>query len=465
MLKECMLFDLNRFGGGVYRTEAKKIIQLAWPMFVAQIAQVGVGVVDTVMAGRYGAEDLAAVALGTSLFLTIYISLMGVLTALNPIVSQLYGAQQTGEISKVGSQGLWLALLLSVLGMLVLWALIVPLNRYFELSAYVKHVFAYFMFWVAFALPFALLYRSLHAYASSLNRPKPIMWISLIGLALSVPVNYVLIYGLWGLPALGGIGCALATVFVFAFNTVCLWLYIRLHPYFKQFGVLSLKGSLDTATLKRIVSLGIPIGLSFLIEVSLFTMIAILIANLGVEYVASQQVVINISTMVYMVPQSLGAALSVCVGYAIGRGHFQRARYIAGVGLSIGLIASLMTVLVIVTGRYHIVSLYSTDAAVIAIASALLVFNAVFQIPDALQTIATGALRGYKITRLPMIVHLIAFWGLGLCLGYVLCYRFNMGIYGFWSALILSLSVAAVAFIILLSRVSKRFLSKYHHEN
>ena len=460
-----MLFELTRFDAKVYRKEAKKIIQLAWPMFVAQIAQVGVGVVDTVMAGRYGAEDLAAVALGTSLFLTFYISLMGVLTALNPMISQLYGAQQTDQISKVGSQGLWLALILSGLGMLMLWALIVPLNQYFQLSDYVKHVFAYFMFCVAFALPFALTYRSLHAYASSLNRPKPIMWISLMGLALSVPVNYVFIYG-WGvIPALGGIGCALATVFVFAFNTICLWCYIRLHPYFKPFGELSFKGGIDTAVLKRIVVLGVPIGLSFLIEVSLFTMIAILIANLGVEYVASQQVVINISTMVYMVPQSLGAALSVCVGYAIGRGHFQRARYIAGVGLSIGLVASLVTVVLIIALRTPLVSLYSKDSAVIAIAASLLVFNAIFQIPDALQTIATGALRGYKVTRLPMIVHLIAFWGLGLCLGYVLCYRFNMGIYGFWSALILSLTVASVSFIVLLHYVSKRFLSKYHHEN
>ena len=219
-------------------------------------------------------------------------------------------------------------------------------------------------------------------------------------------------------------------------------------------------GGLDIPVLKRIVVLGIPIGLSFLIEVSLFTFISILIANLGVEYVASQQVVINISSLVYMVPQSLGAALSVCVGYAVGSGQMQRARYIAGVGLTIGLMASSVTVLVILMFRTSIVSLYTTDAAVIAIGATLLVFNAVFQLPDAMQTIATGALRGYKVTRLPMVVHAIAFWVFGLCLGYVLCFHFNMGIYGFWSALILSLTLAAIAFIVLLSRVSQRFVSK-----
>lgn len=455
-----MLFDLNRFGWAEYKQEASKIAHLAWPMFVAQIAQVGVGVVDTVMAGRYGAEDLAAVALGTSLFMTLYISLMGVVTALNPILSQLYGAQKTDDISKVGSQGLWLALVLGIVGMLVMWALIVPLNHYFKLGDYVKHVFAYYVFWIAMALPFALIYRSLHAYASSLNRPKPIMWISLLGLVLSVPINYALIYGVAGLPAMGGIGCAIGTVFVFALNTLCLWVYLRISPYFKGFGYLGFAGGIDIPTIKRIAKLGLPIGLSFLIEVSLFTLISILIANLGVEYVASQQVVINISSLVYMVPQSLGAALSVCVGYAIGSGQVQKARYIAGVGLTIGLAASSVTVLLIVLFRTSIVSMYTTDVVVISIASTLLIFNAIFQLPDAMQTIATGALRGYKVTRLPMLIHAIAFWGCGLCVGYVLCFHFNMGIYGFWSALILSLSLAAIAFIALLSRVSQQFLDK-----
>ena len=138
---------------GTYKQEAGKIVHLAWPMFIAQIAQVGVGVVDTVMAGRYGAEDLAAVALGTSLFMTLYISLMGVITALNPILSQLYGAQKITDLSKVGSQGVWLAFMLGILGMLIMWGLIAPLNHYFELSEYVKHVFAYYMFWIALALP------------------------------------------------------------------------------------------------------------------------------------------------------------------------------------------------------------------------------------------------------------------------------------------------------------------------
>lgn len=460
MMKECMLFDLNRFGLATYKYEAGKIVNLAWPMFIAQIAQVGVGVVDTVMAGRYGAEDLAAVALGTSIFMTFYISLMGVVTALNPMLSQLFGAQKITEISKLGSMGLWVALILGVLGMLGMWALIRPLNDYFELSAYVESVFAQFLFYVAFALPFALVYRVLHAFASSLNRPKPIMWFSLMGLILSIPVNYVLIYGKFGLPELGGVGCAFATVFVFALNTVCLWLYIRFSDYFQPFGRLSFKQKLDASVFKNILFLGIPIGLSFFIEVSLFTFIAILIANLGVEYVASQQVVINISSLVYMVPQSLGAALSVCVGYAVGSKQMHRARYIAGVGLTISLLASSVTVLLILIFKSQIVSFYTSDAAVLVIATNLLIFNAIFQLPDAMQTTATGALRGYKVTRLPMVIHGIAFWGFGLCLGYVLCFHFNMGIYGFWTALIVSLSLAAIAFIILLSRVSQRFVSK-----
>ncbi len=450
-----MLFELTRFSAATFAAEARKIIRLAFPILVAQVAQVGTGVVDTVMAGRVSANDLAAVALGSSVFVTVYVTLIGVLTALNPILSHLYGANEVNKLGETGRQGLWCGLLLGVVGMLLLWLFVPVLRGYLQLGDYVEQTTAQYVGFVALGLPAALLHRSLHAYASSLNKPKPIMWVSIAGLILNIPLNYVFIHGLFGLPRLGGAGCGLATALVFVFNASALWWYVAKNRYFQPFGLMARFSWPQPAALASILKLGAPIGLSFFLEVSLFTFIALLIAQFGVAYVASQQVVINISSLVYMLPQSLGVALSVCVGHALGMGATVRARYVAGVGLAVGCVGALMTAVAVLLFRHELMRLYTKDVAVIGIGATLLIFNAVFQVSDAIQTIASGALRGYKITKVPMLIHALAFWGLGLGLGSYLGLVRGMGIYGFWTALVLSLFGAAVALVWYLARSSR----------
>lgn len=442
-----MLFDLNRFSFGVFRVEATKILRLALPMLVAQIAQVGTGVVDTIMAGRYGTDDLAAVALGSSIFVTFYVTLLGVLTALNPIFSHMYGAGKDKEIGEAGRQGLWMGLMVGVVGMIAIWLLISPLKNYLELSLYIKDTMGLYLILIALALPFAMIHRALHAYASSLNRPKPIMWVSVLGLLLNIPLNYIFIHGLFGMPKLGGAGCGLATAIVFVFYAAALGFYIVKNRYFKQFGLTDSFSWPNWHASMHILKLGIPIGFSFFMEVSLFSFIALLIANLGEVYVASQQVVINISSVVYMVPQSIGAALSVCVGHALGMNEKVRARYISGVGIVLGTCMSLVTCVLTFVFRHELLEVYSNNQEVITIGGYLLIFNALFQVPDAIQTISSGALRGYKITKVPMLIHALAFWVFGLFLGMFLAFKWSMGIYGFWIALIVALSLAACALV------------------
>ncbi len=449
-----MVFDLTRYSWGSFFKETNKITRLALPMLIAQIAQVGTGVVDTMMAGHYSTDDLAAVALGSSIFITFYVTLMGVLTALNPIFSHMYGAGKNKEIGEAGRQGLWMGLILGILGMCIMWAMIGPLKSYLELKEYVKDTAALYLIFVSLGLPAALIHRALHAYASSLNRPKPIMWVSVLGLLLNIPLNYIFIHGLFGMPALGGAGCGLATAIVFVFYAAALGFYIIKNKYFQPFGLTNQFSWPNWQACKQILSLGIPIGFSFFLEVSLFSFIALLIANLGEVFVASQQVVINISGVIYMVPQSLGAALSVCVGHAMGMNEKVRARYISGVGLVLGACMAILTCLLTFTFRHELLSLYTDNEEVFLIGGYLLIFNALFQVPDSIQTIASGALRGYKITKIPMLIHAIAFWGFGLFLGMLLAFYFNMGIYGFWISLIVSLSCAAIALVWYLHRSS-----------
>ena len=232
-----MLFELNEHSKGEVLTECRRLVRLALPILIAQAAQVGVGVVDTVMAGHASANDLAGVALGSNVFTTLYITLLGVMAALQPIVAQSYGAGKTTEIGEQGRQGLWFGLFLGVSGMLLLWVVISPLQKQFDMGSYVNKTFGQFVFFISLGMPAAMIHRAFYAFASSLNRPKTIMVVSLIALLLNIPLNYVFVYGKFGLPALGGAGCGLASAICFWFNAIVLGIYIYRQRFFAPFAL------------------------------------------------------------------------------------------------------------------------------------------------------------------------------------------------------------------------------------
>lgn len=406
-----MLLDLNRFSFSVFLKEIRLLASLALPILLAQVAQVGIGFVDTVMAGGAGKEDLAAVALGNSAFTTVYITFIGIMAALNPMISLLYGAGKTGEVGETGRQGVWFGLCLGIFGMILLWAAITPFRNWLTLNDYVEGTMTRYMVFAGLAMPAAMVHRALHAYASSLNRPRVIMLVSFAAFVLNVPLNYIFVYGKFGKP--------------------------------------------DRAVFKQIWKIGAPVGLSYFLEASAFSFVAFLVAPFGSDYVAGQQVALSLTGILYMVPQSVGLAGSVRVGFSLGRRGFLTARYISGVSLALGWMLAVLTALFLVVMHRPLASLYTADAAVLGIASTVLLFSAVFQLADATQCIASYALRGYKVTKVPMFIHAAAFWGCGLLPGYLLAYRFDMGIYGFWTALTVSLAIAAAALVWCLELCSK----------
>lgn len=466
-----MLLNLNRHSFADYKKEFIALATLALPMLLSQIAQVGTGFVDTVMAGSVSKEDLSAVGLGNSLFITIYITLLGVMTALNPLIAQQYGAvnkgdAKAGDIGELGRQGLWYGLLMGVIGMVLIWVAILPFEHYFgHLSTNTLAVTKEYLWFIGLAMPAAMIHRTLHAYASSLNKPKVIMIVSWLCFFANIPLNYVFVYGKFGMPALGGAGCGVATAIVFWLNAIILGIYIAKDRYFHEFGLMDKFSLPDIKLFGDITKLGIPIGLSFFIEVSLFSCIMFLVARLGgntENYVAAQQIAINITSLIFMVPQSLGVASTVRVGMAMGRREPESARYSSGVALSGAVAISFLTAAFLVIEREQLATLYTKDTAVIAIASAIILYAAAFQLVDAVQCVASYALRGYKVTTVPMIIHIIAFWGCGLLPGISLAFYMSMGIYGFWTALVISLAVAAVFLGWYLERYSKRMVSMVH---
>ena len=472
-----MLFDLTRYSPADFKHEIRQLLALAIPMMLGQIATVAIGVVDTAMSGAAGKDDLTAVALGSSVFSTLFITFMGIMAALNPIIAQQHGAGGTHEVGETGRQGVWFGLLLGILGMAVLFALIIPLQNYLDMSAHIKTMFARYLGIVALGLPAALIYRALHAYASSLNKPQPIMWINWAALLLNIPLNYLFIFGAAGtadlaerfqaapaliawlrqlpVPTLGGVGAGVATTIVFWFGTFALALYLAKSRDLRRFGFTQRFSRPNWRTQKNIATLGWAIGLSYFLEASLFTFIVWLIADLGENHVAAQQIVLSLSSVIYMIPQAIGSAATVRIGYAIGRKQFARARYISGVAIVCGWILGACTLVALLVFRLPLAKIYTQDAAVLALAASLIVFAGVFQVFDFTQCIASYALRGYKITRVPMIIHAVAFWCLGLVLGYILAHAAHMGIYGFWTALIISLASAATALVWYLEQRSR----------
>ncbi|OWY37330.1 multidrug efflux MATE transporter NorM [Xenophilus sp. AP218F] len=459
-----MLFELNQASRADILREARQISRLALPMMVAQIAQVATGFVDTVMSSRVSTDDLAAVSLGASVFITVYVTLMGVVTALNPILSHHLGAGDKRAFCRDSAQGMWFGLLLGILGGALMILSEPVLHRLINLPTPVIDKMVLFITGAALGMPAAMMHRALHAYASSLGHPKAIMVVSLLALALNIPLNYILIHGLFGMPQMGGAGCGWATGAVFWFNCLALFAYVSWQRKFRDVRILPHLSRPDWTRFRAFLKLGVPIGLSFFVEVSLFSFIALLIAELGTVVVATHQSVLNFSSIIYMLPQSVATAMSVRVGHHVGAGDYKAARFISGVGLLVGLAMAFFAMIMVLLLREPIMRMYSPDPRVIAMGSTLLLFAAVYQLTDAAQTIASGALRGYKLTTIPMVIHIASFWVLGLGLGIVLGLTDwiapRMGVFGFWTALVLSLSVAALFLTYYLARASRSRLRR-----
>lgn len=456
-----MFFDLRQYSWHSYKKELSALTTLTLPMLLAQIAQVGTGFVDTIMAGGAGKEHLAAVALGSSLFFTIYVTLMGVMTAVNPMLAQLYGANHTTQIGVLGRQGIWFGLFCGLVGMGLVWLAIAPFQAWLDVSQTTLGITAEYLWFIGLAMPAAMVHRALHAYASSLNRPRTIMWVSWLCFFLNIPLNYIFVYGKFGMPALGGAGCGLATAVVFWVNAIVLWIYIAKDRYFAPFGLMQRFDLPDLRQFAAMLKLGVPIGFSFFLEVSLFTCIMFLLAKLdgnSEDFVAAQQIVMSLTSLIFMIPSSLGNASTVRVGQALGANQPAQARYNAGVALSLSMVLSVVTAIGLIVLRTPVARMYTDDVAVLDIATTLLLFSAAFQLVDAVQCVSSCALRGYKVSTMPMIIHIISFWGCGLIPGYYLAFHQQMGIYGFWTALVISLGVAAVWLTWYLEIHSKKIL-------
>jgi len=457
---------VRRLNSPAVRTETAALWQLAWPILIGQLATVGMGVVDVAMAGHASAQDLAGVSLGVSIWHLVIITLMGILMAVSPIVSQHVGAGAFHEIPGVVRQALWKALGLGLVAMLVANGAALLFNH-LDIEPQVRNVASSFVFIVSFALPAFCCYRVLYGYSASMGETKPMMAIALVALLLNIVINYALVFGNWGFPRMGGVGCAWATLLCVWFDLIAIVWWIRRSPAYRKAQPLDAYEPVQWPQIRNLLRIGLPIGVTYFAESSAFSLIAILVAGFGTTQVAAHQIALNFASLVFMVPMSLGIALLTRVGQALGAQDPQLARFRAWLGVALAFAVAVVSAVAIALFNNQIAGAYTNDMAVAALAAHLLVFAALFQLPDAIQVATSCAIRAYKVTRPPMLIHMAAFWGICLPLGCVLGLApawlpwrpvEAMAAQGFWIALVVGLSIAAVGLVWLLNRLSLQWL-------
>jgi MATE family multidrug resistance protein len=444
----------------VVRREAGALLRLASPLILGQIATVAMNFVDTVMAGRLSAEALGAVAVGGAIWGSLLLFTIGTMMVVSPMVAQLVGAEAIGRAPHVVRQSGWIALALSALAIFVMTH-VQPIFGLLHAQPEIVPTAIGYLRALAWGVPGLALYLMLRYLSEGMAHTRPVLYFGVIGLAVNVAANYILIYGKLGFPALGAVGCGYATAIVFWVQGLGFALYVSTSSHYAQVQPVLRFEAPDLQEIGELLRVGLPIGVSIFLESSLFSGVALLMASLGTAAVAGHQVALNFLAITFMVPLGIAMAITVRVGQAAGRGDGEGIRRSGWTGISLALSVQVITGIVLLTVPRKIAAIYTSDPAVLDIAAGLLVLAAVFQLSDGLQVSASGALRGLKDTRVPMWITLIAYWGVGLPLGYTLGLRLGLGPRGMWVGLIGGLTTAAALLVSRFRHLARRLAQSH----
>ena len=431
-----------------FAVESKRLITLAWPLLIAQITQMMMGVIDTIMAGHYSATDMAAVALGFSIIVPLQCFIQGLGLAMPPILSRLHGKGNTSDVASAAWQAGYLLLTISLL-VLLIWPFTGHLVALFPMEPALYDITVDYVQFVLLSMPAFAGYQWLRNFCEGLGTTKPTMAITLIGLMCNVAGNYIFIYGAGPVPAFGGAGCGIATAIVIYTMFFATMAYVLLSDRLKKYNLFGHIYRPDLRMSLRTFKLGFPVAMTLLFEVTLFAVVALMLAPFGPGTVAAHQVALNFSAIMFMFPLSLGMALSIRVGYRIGQNNPLQARMVVKSGITIGMCIATLTASFTLLAKGAIISLYTQDETVFALANSLLIYAALFQFSDAIQVLSANALRGYKDTTAMFIITFIAYWLIGLPTGLILgrtdwITSEPMSAAGFWIGFIVGLSSAAV---------------------
>ncbi|MEH7452377.1 MATE family efflux transporter [Gottfriedia acidiceleris] len=420
-----------------------RFFKLLLPILITQVTLFSMSFFDTIMSGNSSPGDLAGVAIGVSIWTPISTGLTGILVAITTMVANLNGAKQDEKITPLVTQALYLAGIIAVVIIIIGIFSIHPILNHMNLDPKVHRVALHFLFALSFGILPLFLYTVIRQFIDGLGKTRTTMVITVISVPVNVILNYFLIFGKAGLPRLGGVGSGVASAITYWIIFGIAFYIIKTKKPFSTFNLLKKLPPISFTTWKSVLKLGVPIGLSIFFEVSVFSVVTLLLSEFDTETIAAHTVAMNFASLLYMVPLSISMALTIVVGYEVGAKEFQNAKEYSKIGLVMAVSIASFFGIIIYLFRYDVAGWYTNDPSVQILAGGFLIFAVMFQLFDAIAAPIQGALRGYKDVNATLIMMILAYWVIALPVGYALS-NTNLGAKGYWVGLIVGLGVSAL---------------------
>ena len=441
-----------------WRHETVRLFTLAGPLIVNNLSIALMQTADTMMAGRLGVETMAAVAVGGSLWFFAFTIGLGLLMAISPIAARHFGAGNVQLIGRYTRQGIYLGFALAIPIIIAAQYLVQPLLVFIPIDPGFREMTVGYTQAITLGAPGMFAFLALRFTTEGIGVTKPIMYVSIFALVCNVFLNWVLMYGKLGAPALGAVGCGFASGITMWLIAIILATYMLSAKRYRPLRIFARLAPPKLHVLREIWTLGLPIAVTITAEAGLFNAVSIMMGTLGAAITAAHQIAINFAATMFMVPLALSSAITVRVGHELGARNFKRARYAGGFGIFICAAFMGVSAMFLLVFRDAIVSMYTSDEIVKNIAISLLLMAAIFQVGDGVQIGAAGALRGYKDTRMPMIINTFAYWVLAFPLAYMAAVTYRLPPNYIWGGFVIGLSAAAILLTWRYNRLSRQHL-------
>ncbi len=438
------------------KEKTKQIFVMLIPILITQLGMFSMVFFNTIMSGKYSSSDLAAVAIGSSIWNPIFTGISGILLAVSPIAAQRFGEKKSSKVASVVRHGLYLSFIIVIVVIVLGVFFLNPLLDLMNLPGDVQETAFDYLVGLSFGILPLFIFNVLRSFIYALGKTRIVMYILLLSLPINFLLNYVLIFGHWGFPELGGAGAGYATSITYWVITgMTVYIVIKLEP-FSSFSVFKNLRYFSWEECREILKIGVPMGLSTFFETSMFAVVTILLSKFNVTTIAAYQSALNIVSFLYMIPISISMAQTVLVGYEVGARRYKDAKAYSWLGIYLAILIALITGVLVVLFRYEVAGFYSNETAVINLTAHFLIYALFFQISDAIQATAQAALRGYKDVNIAFIMTLIAYWLICLPLGYGLAHFTSLGATGYWLGLTAGLLAAGIALSWRLIHIQRR---------
>ncbi|MHC8516690.1 MATE family efflux transporter [Sporosarcina sp. ITBMC105] len=438
------------------KAKSTTFAKIVIPILITQVALYMMTFFDILMTGRYNTEDLAGVTIGSSFWVPVYTGLSGILMGLTPMIAHYIGAGKKHETRPSVQQGLYVSLVLSIVVFTLVLVAIIPAIQNMPLEAPVKVVAGHYLQGMSIGLIPLFAYTVLRSFFDALGSTRVSMFIILLSAPINIALNYLLIFGNFGFPELGGAGAGYASgITYWIVLSIAILIAWKRKP-FQSYQLFKGWQRVSFAKCLEIIKIGVPIGLSIFVEISIFSVVTLLMSGYTTETISAHQIALNFTSLLYMIPLSISMGATILVGQAVGARKMKTAKQYSFLAVGLAVLFSFISIVILLVFRQPIASLYTTDQTIIELAVHFFVFAAFFQLSDAIQAPIQGSLRGYKDVNMTFIMAIISFWGIGLPVGYFTAMYTELGPFGYWVGLIVGLTIGAITLSLRLRVIQKR---------